>query len=127
MEPCRSGMVRTWWAGTTKRARRNRKGKAVEKPGPWKPWKTKKRFPTVPTALRNPIAGFPLSHRLGDDYPCSTEPKTPIRKPPRGLRANCMKPDRSCVNKTGQVDISRTVLKFSCQRHVRMSYLCHLK
>ena len=40
-------------------------------------------------------AGFPLSHRPGDDYPCSTEPKTPIRKPPRGLSSPWRNPENS--------------------------------
>src|SRR5664279_4043322 len=35
--------------------------------GPWKAWKTQKRFPTLPTALGNPASAavFPHSHSYG--------------------------------------------------------------
>ena len=36
-------------------------------PGPWKPWKTKLRFPTVPTApWKSPKTRFPHSHSTDD-------------------------------------------------------------
>jgi hypothetical protein len=42
-------------------------GSAVEMPGPWKTWKTRRRFPTFPTApWKSPVARFPHSHRADD-------------------------------------------------------------
>jgi transposase len=66
-----------WWVATTSPAARWNHPKAVEKTGPWKPWKTKPRFPSAPTApwktrrvfhfptaLRR-LALLPLNQRLG--------------------------------------------------------------
>jgi hypothetical protein len=40
---------------------------AVEMTGPWKTWKTRRRFPRFPTApWKSPTARFPHSHRAGD-------------------------------------------------------------
>ena len=56
--------------------RRKLRRKAVEMPGLWETWKTRRRFPTFPTApWKSPTTRFPHSHRAGDDSPLS-EPKT---------------------------------------------------
>ena len=52
------------------RSMHQRQRSAVEMTGPWKTWKTRRRFPTFPTApWKSPTARFPHSHRAGDDPP----------------------------------------------------------
>jgi hypothetical protein len=49
-------------------------------PGPWKPWKTKRRFSTVPTApWKSHTPRFPHSHSA-DDESVSSEPKTKTQR-----------------------------------------------
>ena len=43
---------------------------AVEMTGPWKTWKTRRRFPTFPTApWKSPTVRFPHSHRADNGPP----------------------------------------------------------
>jgi hypothetical protein len=64
-------------------------------------------FPPFPPPLGNPAkaAGFPLSHSFGDGYIYQKEKqKTPFGKPKGNIRSDSVKPDRSRVNKSGQID-----------------------
>ena len=48
----------------------------------WKMWKTKKRFPTVPTVpWKSPKARFPHSHRPDGGDPCIEEKENAQRRP----------------------------------------------
>ena len=61
----------------------------------------------LPPSLGNPAeaAGFPLSHRFDDDFfSYEKNPQTPFGKPKGHSQAKSPKPDRSRVNKTGQID-----------------------
>ena len=87
-----------WWAASQRRARRLQAGptnyrRAVEKTGPWRPWKTKNRSPTVPTAPwkarnRGGIPTFPPLRRFL--LPFKQRPEqgaaSPLRRAEEGLR-----------------------------------------
>src|SRR5206468_2374685 len=86
--------------------------RAVEKAGPWKPWKTKSRFPTVSTAPWKSLGGIPTFPPLRRFLFPFHEQKQESPRPqadagPQGLLA---KPDRSRVNQTGQIDKLRTTI-----------------
>src|ERR1019366_1205228 len=112
---CRSATALTPSAATRRRDNRpspSRDRRAVEKPGPWKPWKTKPRFPTVPTVLwKSPkpgISTFPPLRRL---FPYSQPESENLPRPVvEAQRDEKTKPDRSRVNQTGQIDKLRTPL-----------------
>jgi len=82
MGTCRSDMGPTSWAATPPPARfaqpaQKSPRRAVEKAGPWRRWKTKNRFPTVPTApwkSRNP-GGIPTFPPLRLRFP-SYQPRS---------------------------------------------------
>src|SRR5258708_4230175 len=57
MGPCRPATARTWWAGSPPPSKKPTR-RAVEKAGPWKPWKTKSRFSTVPTVPWKSLGGI---------------------------------------------------------------------
>src|SRR5439155_7789205 len=72
--------------------------KAVEKTVPWKPWKTKPRFPTAPTApwkTRN-LGEFPT-------FPPPCDSLFPSLKKTKGQEGSMKQADRSPVNKSGQI------------------------
>jgi hypothetical protein len=81
--------------------------KAVEKTGPWNPWKTTNRFSTAPTGLwksRGSI-GIPTFPPLPQLVPyLRTKPGSPLRRAEGGQPEKSTKPDRSRVNKSGQID-----------------------
>src|ERR1700692_1684640 len=78
MKPFPSAAPRTPSAATLPMDNRSGPGRnprAVEKPGPWKPWKTKRRFSTVPTAPWKSLkTGIPTFPPLRLRFP-SCEPK----------------------------------------------------
>jgi hypothetical protein len=92
--------------------RRRRIRRAVEKTGPWKPGKTKPRFPTVPTApwIRGGPT-FPPPRRFLFPYQ-RRNPENPRRPADAELKRQSAKPDRSRVNQTGQIDKLRTPQQF---------------
>src|SRR5678810_306656 len=104
---CRFAGDLTWWGVSPPMgARWTRVAKtqsAVEKAGAWKPAKTKSRFPPAPTLpwksrQRREIVTFPKRRVLFESQ----------NQKPRGLTPPKPKPDRSCVNKTGQLDVLTT-------------------
>jgi hypothetical protein len=119
METYPSATGRMWSAASPRTDRNGRvrpakqpRRRAVEKPGPWTPWKTKNRFPTVPTVpwkSRSGIPTFPPPRRFS--FP-STRGRNRAENPDPPVlgaqRVKSSKPDRSCVNQTGQIDKLRT-------------------
>src|SRR5947209_3109082 len=98
-----------WLVGTrrTEILLRKANRKAVETTGPWQPWKTTSRFPTAPTApwkSRNSseIPTFPPLRRRG--WWLNKKHANPLRQAEGEPKARLTKPDRSRVNKTGQID-----------------------
>jgi hypothetical protein len=80
----------------------------VEKTGPWKPWTTTNRFPTVPTVpwktrQTREFPTFPRPLPLGLP-PCKPKTATPLRQDEGVRRTEQPKTDRSDVNKSGQID-----------------------
>ena len=75
-------------------ARRNHP-KAVEKTVPWKPWKTKPRFPTAPWKTRN-LGEFPT-------FPPPCDSLFPSPKKTKGQEGSMNQADKSSVNKSGQI------------------------
>ncbi|PYT16616.1 MAG: hypothetical protein DMG59_09980 [Acidobacteria bacterium] len=72
--------------------------KAVEKTVPWKPWKTKPRFPTAPTApwkTRN-LGEFPT-------FPPPCDSPFPSLKKTKGKEGSMKQADRSSVKASGQI------------------------
>src|SRR5688572_20973487 len=108
-------MDHTWSAATRPPARfakpaRNYSRRAVEKAGPWRPWKTTNRFPTVPTVpwkSRN-SGGIPTFPPLRRFLFYEKRPANPLRPAEEARRARQAKADRSRVNKTEQIDKLRT-------------------
>src|SRR5438093_8216985 len=87
-----------WWDAMRSPAARWNHPKAVEKTVPWKPWKTKPRFPTAPTApwkTRN-LGQFPTFQP-----PCDS--LFPSRKKTKGQEGSMNQADKSSVNKSGQI------------------------
>ena len=81
--------------------------RAVEKAGPWKPWKTKNRFPTAPTVpwKSRRSGGIPTFPPLRRRVLCLRKKHgNPLRQAEGEQQAKSPKPDRSRVNKTGQID-----------------------
>src|SRR5262249_49472675 len=74
--------------------------------------KPKTGFPPFPPSLGNPAkaAGFPLSHSSGDGY-LYQKTQTPFGQPKGNGRGNQVKPDRSRVNKSGQIEKLPTEFK----------------
>jgi len=87
--------------------RRRKPGQAVEKTGPWKRWKTINRFPTAPTVpWKSRKAGGiptfpPLRRRL---YRLKRKHANPLRQAEGERQGKSAEPDRSRVNKSGQID-----------------------
>src|SRR5688572_22510312 len=82
--------------------------KAVEKAGPWKSRKTTNRFPASPTApwksrRGSAIPTFPPLRRLLLFYPTKRH-ASPLRQAEGGQQGKSIKPDRSRVNESGQID-----------------------
>src|SRR4029078_12513629 len=104
---CRLAGDLTWWGVSPPMgARWTRVAKtqsAVEKAGAWKPAKTKSRFPPAPT--------LPCKSRQRREIP-TFPPRRVLyvsqNQKPRRLTPPKPKPDRSCVNKTGQLDVLTT-------------------
>src|SRR5207253_10324105 len=87
-----------WWDAMRSPAARWNHPKAVEKTVPWKPWKTKPRFPTAPTApwkTRN-LGEFPT-------FPPPCDSLFPSLKKTKGQEGSMKQADRSSVNKSGQI------------------------
>src|SRR5207244_893945 len=87
-----------WWDAMRSPAARWNHPKAVEKTVPWKPWKTKPRFPTAPTApwkTRN-LGEFPT-------FPPPCDSPFPSLKKTKGKEGSMKQADRSSVNKSGQI------------------------
>src|SRR5216117_494422 len=87
-----------WWDAMRSPAARWNHPKAVEKTVPWKPWKTKPRFPTAHTApwkTRN-LGEFPT-------FPPPCDSPFPSLKKTKGKEGSMKRADRSSVNKSGQI------------------------
>src|SRR5216117_2256000 len=87
-----------WWDAMRSPAARWNHPKAVEKTVPWKPWKTKPRFPTAPTApwkTRN-LGEFPT-------FPPPCDSLFPSLKKTKGQEGSMNQADKSSVNKSGQI------------------------
>src|ERR1043166_3096539 len=87
-----------WWDAMRSPTARWNHPKAVEKTVPWKPWKTKPRFPTAPTApwkTRN-LGEFPT-------FPPPCDSLFPSLKKTKGQEGSMKQADRSSVNKSGQI------------------------
>src|ERR1043166_3747992 len=93
-----------WWDAMRSPAARWNHPKAVEKTVPWKPWKTKPRFPTAPTA--------PWKTRNLGEFPTFLPPcdsPFPSLKKTKGKEGSMKQADRSSVNKSGQIQKLPTV------------------
>src|SRR5438876_285490 len=104
MARCRFASVPMWWDAMRSPAARWNHPKAVEKTVPWKPWKTKPRFPTAPTApwkTRN-LGEFPT-------FPPPCDSLFPSLKKTKGQEGSMKQADRSSVNKSGQIQKLPTV------------------
>src|SRR5881397_1211298 len=94
-----------WWDAMRSPAARWNHPKAVEKTVPWKPWKTKPRFPTAPTApwkTRN-LGEFPT-------FPPPCDSLFPSLKKTKGQEGSMKQADRSSVNKSGQIQKLPTLI-----------------
>src|ERR1043166_3614276 len=94
-----------WWDAMRSPTARWNHPKAVENTVPWKPWKTKPRFPTAPTApwkTRN-LGEFPT-------FPPPCDSLFPSLKKTKGQEGSMKQADRSSVNKSGQIQKLPTVL-----------------
>jgi hypothetical protein len=95
--------------GAVPKARTSR-GKA----GPWKPWKTTNRFPTAPTVpwKSRKTGGIPTFPPLRRPlHLLNGKHANPFGKPKGNGRTNQLKPDRSRVNKSGQIDKLTTAIR----------------
>src|SRR5213080_2113307 len=95
-----------WWDAMRSPAARWNHPKAVEKTVPWKPWKTKPRFPTAPTApwkTRN-LGEFPT-------FPPPCDSLFPSLKKTKGQEGSMKQADRSSVNKSGQIQKLPTLVR----------------
>src|SRR5262249_23720434 len=112
MERFRFGTAHMWSAVMEPRGRRSIKSarkrrRAVEKPEPWKLWKTNPRFSTVPTApwksrKGGGISTFPQLRRL---LPIShPQQEKPLPQAEGAQQGRSGEPDSSRVNKTGQIE-----------------------
>src|SRR5436309_26412 len=100
-----------WWDAMRSPAARWNHPKAVEKTVPWKPWKTKPRFPTAPTApwkTRN-LGEFPT-------FPPPCDSPFPSLKKTKGKEGSMKQADRSSVNKSGQIQKLPTALRIHGRR-----------
>src|SRR5215831_3689453 len=112
MERFRFGTAHMWSAVMEPRGRRSiksarKRGRAVEKPGWWKLWKTNPRFPTVPTApwKSRKSGGIPTFPQLRRRLPIShPKQENPLRQAEGEQQGRSGEPDRSRVNKTGQIE-----------------------
>src|SRR5437899_11564244 len=98
-----------WWDAMRSPAARWNHPKAVEKTVPWKPWKTKPRFPTAPTApwkTRN-LGEFPT-------FPPPCDSLFPSLKKTKGQEGSMKQADRSSVNKSGQIQKLPTARVVKC-------------
>src|SRR5207244_6680373 len=98
-----------WWDAMRSPAARWNHPKAVEKTVPWKPWKTKPRFPTAPTApwkTRN-LGEFPT-------FPPPCDSLFPSIKKTKGQEGSMKQADRSSVNKSGQIQKLPTASALVC-------------
>src|SRR3954452_16899986 len=92
-------------------SRRPKPGEAVEKTGPWKPWKTTSRFPTAPTVpwKSRKVGGIPTFPPLRPRLVClKRKHADPLRQAEGERQDKSVEPDRSRVNKSGQIDKLRT-------------------
>src|SRR5882757_3050089 len=114
----RFGTDPTLWRGLIRTEKRSKTGatSAVEKAGAWKTVKTKSRFPPSPTLpwksrRRREIPTFPprRQRRLSSGRKRRQRPNQNPRRRPNGCIALFHKADRSRVNKSGQLDVLRTV------------------
>src|SRR5437870_2264117 len=102
-----------WWDAMRSPAARWNHPKAVEKTVPWKPWKTKPRFPTAPTApwkTRN-LGEFPT-------FPPPCDSLFPSLKKTKGQEGSMKQADRSSVNKSGQIQKLPTLATFIVGAHL---------
>src|ERR1043166_8133720 len=100
-----------WWDAMRSPAARWNHPKAVEKTVPWKPWKTKPRFPTAPTA--------PWKTRNLGEFPTFLPPcdsPFPSLKKTKGKEGSMKQADRSSVNKSGQIQKLPTDLRHAYSR-----------
>src|SRR5439155_476107 len=91
----RFASVPMWWDAMRSPAARRNHPKAVEKTVPWKPWKTKPRFPTAPWKTRN-LGEFPT-------FPPPCDSLFPSLKKTKGQEGSMNQADKSSVNKSGQI------------------------
>src|SRR5262249_49906259 len=112
MERFRFGTAHMWSAVMEPRGRRSIKSarkrrRAVEKPGWWKLWKTNPRFSTVPTApwKSRKSGGIPTFPQLRRRLPIShPKQENPLRQAEGEQQGRSGEPDRSRVNKSGQIE-----------------------